>query len=310
MSAAIEHAGAPRAAPAPTDSSRAGLLAALAAVERRHELAGASTAVVEAGQGPPIVLLHGPGEFAARWLRVIPDLATTHCVVAPDLPGHGDSQMFEGGFDAGRVLAWLDDLIESTCQSPPVLVGHLLGGSIAARFAVGRGDRLRHVVLVDSFGLGRFRPSPAFAFALFRFVARPTGGSYERFMNQCLHDRDGFRGQIGDRQWDLLQAYSLELARTPRVRAAMRAFMSGLGVPRIPTQDLERIDAPTALIWGRHDRAMRLRVGEAASARYGWPLHVIEGAADDPPMEQPGAFIAALRSAIGEQCPGGKGSTS
>ena len=44
---------------------------------------------------------------------------------------------------------------------------------------------------------------------------------------------------------------------------------------------------PTTLIWGRHDLATPLRVAEAASARYGWPLHVIEDAADDPPVERP-----------------------
>jgi pimeloyl-ACP methyl ester carboxylesterase len=39
-------------------------------------------------------------------------------------------------------------------------------------------------------------------------------------------------------------------------------------------------------------------VAEAASARYGWPLHVIEDAADDPPIEQPEAFLRALRAAL------------
>ena len=57
--------------------------------ERRLQLAGVSTAVLEGGDGPPVVLLHGPGEYAAHWMRVIPDLVTTHRVVAPDLPGHG-----------------------------------------------------------------------------------------------------------------------------------------------------------------------------------------------------------------------------
>jgi pimeloyl-ACP methyl ester carboxylesterase len=50
---------------------------------------------------------------------------------------------------------------------------------------------------------------------------------------------------------------------------------------------------------GRHDLATRLRVAEAASARHDWPLHVIEDCADDPPLEQPEAFVAALRTAIG-----------
>ena len=66
-------------------------LAELPVKERRLELAGVSSAVLEGGDGPPALLLHGPGEFAALWARVIPDLVRTHRVVAPDLPGHGAS---------------------------------------------------------------------------------------------------------------------------------------------------------------------------------------------------------------------------
>jgi pimeloyl-ACP methyl ester carboxylesterase len=50
----------------------------------------------------------------------------------------------------------------------------------------------------------------------------------------------------------------------------------------------------SAVIWGRHDLATPLRIAEAASARYGWPLHVIEEAADDPTIDQPEAFLRAL----------------
>jgi ubiquinone/menaquinone biosynthesis C-methylase UbiE len=56
---------------------------------------------------------------------------------------------------------------------------------------------------------------------------------------------------------------------------------------------------PTTLIWGRHDRATPLSVAEAASARYGWPLKVIENCNDDPPVEQPEALLRALRTALG-----------
>jgi len=75
--------------------TRKRLLATLPVAERRLRLNGVSTAVLEGGEGLPIVLLHGPGEYAATWLRVIPDLVTTHRVVAPDLPGHGASEAIE-----------------------------------------------------------------------------------------------------------------------------------------------------------------------------------------------------------------------
>jgi pimeloyl-ACP methyl ester carboxylesterase len=73
----------------------------------------------------------------------------------------------------------------------------------------------------------------------------------------------------------------------------------GGGPPVIPPAELARIAVPTTMIWGRHDRQVRLGVAHAASARHGWPLHVIEDAADDPAVEQPKAFLAALRAALG-----------
>ena len=274
-------------------NAREHLLAGIPVTERRLELAGISTAVLEGGDGPPIVLLHGPGEFGAKWMRVIPDLVTSHRVIAPDLPAHGASEVPDGPLDADRVLAWLAELIERTCPSPPTLVGHVLGGAIAARFAADQGDRLSRLVLVDTLGLGRFFPAPRFALTMVGFLARPTEGSYNRFMRQCSFDLDGLREQMGER-WDPFVSYNLELARAPSAKAAGR-LMRELGVPRIPPEDLARIGVPTTLIWGRHDRANRPRVAEAASARYGWPLRVIEDCADDPPRDQPEAFLEALR---------------
>src|SRR5436190_16921519 len=75
------------------DDPRRRLLAGLPVLERRLELAGVSTAVLEGGEGAPVVLLHEQGEFAARWMSVIPGLVPTHRVVAPDLPGHGSSEV-------------------------------------------------------------------------------------------------------------------------------------------------------------------------------------------------------------------------
>ncbi|MDX1639540.1 MAG: alpha/beta fold hydrolase [Balneolaceae bacterium] len=67
-------------------------------------------------------------------MRVIPLLAKTHRVILPDLPGHGSSRGTGGALELEMVFRWLAELIGRTCTSPPVLVGHLLGGSIAARF--------------------------------------------------------------------------------------------------------------------------------------------------------------------------------
>jgi pimeloyl-ACP methyl ester carboxylesterase len=287
-----------RAQPATGEGIRGRLLAGVPVSERRLALAGHQTAVLEGGDGPPVVLLHGAGEFAACWMRVVPELVAGCRVVAPDLPGHGASELADKPLDAATVVAWLGELIERTCPSPPVLVGHLLGGAIAARFAIEHPDRLSRLVLVDTYGLGRFWPTPRYALAMLAFTARPTEGSQERLFRQCTFDLDGLREQVGERG-RLLEAYALDRAREPAMNAALKHLMPQLGMRAIPPAELARIAVPTALIWGRRDRQVRLGLAEAASARYGWPLHVIERAADDPAFEQPEAFLRALRGALG-----------
>lgn len=276
--------------------ARARLLKGIPVTERQLELAGISTAVLEGGEGPPMVLLHGPGEFGAKWLRVIPELVKSHRVIAPDLPAHGASEVLEAGVDAELACDWLGELIERTCQSPPVVVGHVLGGAIAARFAIRRSDQLDHLVLVDSLGLAPFRPSPRFALAMIRMQVRPTERSYYRFMRQCSLDLDGLRDEMGAR-WDPFVAYTVELARGPGAKI-VRRMMRDFGIVQISPDDLARIDVPTTLIWGRGDRALHLPIAEAAGARYGWPLQVVENCADDPARDQPEAFLGALRTAI------------
>ena len=202
--------------------------------------------------------------------------------------------MPDGPLDADRVLAWLDELIERTCPSPPVLVGLVLGGAIAARFAIDRGDRLDRLVLLVGAGLGRFRPAPKFALLRRTSFQARRAARTDRFLRRCTVDLDGVRDQMGER-WEPFVSYNLDLARAPSTKAAGRLFRA-LGVPRIPQEDLARIAVPTTLIWGRHDLALRLPVGEAASARYGWPLHVIEDAGDDPAIEQPEAFLEGAAS--------------
>ena len=63
------------------------------------------------------------------------------------------------------------------------------------------------------------------------------------------------------------------------------------GTKQVPDAELRRIRSPTGLVWGRHDRFVPLAVAEEASARLGWPLHVIDDAGHVPHIEQPEAFL-------------------
>jgi pimeloyl-ACP methyl ester carboxylesterase len=71
-----------------------------------------------------------------------------------------------------------------------------------------------------------------------------------------------------------------------------------IGKRRIPDEELRRIAVPTALLWGRHDRMVPLRVAEDAHARLGWPLHVLDDVGHVPHVDCPDRFLRALRHAL------------
>jgi pimeloyl-ACP methyl ester carboxylesterase len=286
--------GTPRR-PSADGEARRKLLDGLPVSEHRLELADVSTALLEGGEGPDMLLLHGPAAYGASWQQVLRELVTTHHVIAPDLPGHGASSMVEGHLDGARVTAWLGELIEQTCITPPVLVGQLVGGAIAARFAADQGERLERLVLVTPLGLAPFEPSPAFGAALMGFLSNPGEETHDELWAHCVHDLEALRRQPGAR-WELLKAYSLDVLRTTRVTEAMDELMEEFATTPIPEATLARIAVPTTLIWGRHDSIVPFSVGEAASARYGWPLRVIENAGNEPALEAPDAFLYALLS--------------
>lgn len=262
--------------------------------ERWLEFQAITTPVLEGGVGPPIVLLHGPGEHAPKWRRIVPDLVRTHRVIAPDLPGHGASRVNGSNLDGDRVLAWVGDLIDATCDEPPILLGQIVGGGLAAHFAATSDVSLRQLVLSDSLGLAPFQPDPAFGEALGIWTTDPNEQTHDVLWEHCAFDLDGLRDDMG-RTWEHLKAYNLESIRTPGVGEAMHALMAAFGFSAVPDELLRRLPTDTTLIWGRNDLATPLEVAEAANARYGWPLYVIDDCADDPPIERPDEFLATLR---------------
>lgn len=269
-----------------------------AAKSTRLQLAGVETAVRVAGDGPPVVLLHGQGGFGGLWLPVIGDLASTHRVIAPDLPGLGESLVPAGPPSTDTVLAWLDELVDHTCTARPLLVGLSLGGQIAARYAARHRDRLAGLVLVDTPGLvGRVRPAPATLCALLRHQARPSERSMLRLFRHLTVDLDRMRERFGER-WAWFVEYQVDRARTPGVQQANRHLMREIGLRQIPPSELASITVPTTLIWGRQDKVTPLRTAERASARYGWPLHVLDDAGHLSVVEQPLAALTALSAAL------------
>ena len=101
------------------------------------------------GHGPAIVLVHGLGSRAAHWLPTARILARRHHVVLVDLPGHGGSAM-PAPFSLARATQALDAALARESREPVVLVGHSLGGLVAAAEARAHPGRVRALVLIET----------------------------------------------------------------------------------------------------------------------------------------------------------------
>src|SRR5258706_10571847 len=101
------------------------------------------------GRGPAIVLVHGLGSRAEHWLATARLLARHHRVVLVDLPGHGASDLPEP-LTLERATQALDQSLEAQAPIPCILVGHSVGGLVAAAEALEHPERLRGLVLVET----------------------------------------------------------------------------------------------------------------------------------------------------------------
>ena len=277
----------------PETGARENLLELMPLTEQRLRLAGIPTAVLTGGLSKPLVLLHGPGEHTTKWFRIDLELVKSRTVIAPDLPGHGASGAGDGELDAGKVLDWVDHLIGQTCREPPVHVGQINGGGIAARYAALHSDWISRLVLSEMLGLELFNPAPEFGRALQGFLGQPDTATRDGLWQYCAQNLARLRGELGEK-WALLKAYDLDRAAAGELRQPQMALMQQFGFPAIEPEKLKRITMPTTLIWGRNDLASPLSFAADAAKRYGWALRVIDDCGDDPPIEQPEAFVPAL----------------
>jgi pimeloyl-ACP methyl ester carboxylesterase len=272
--------------------SRARLLRGVLVEEHRLDIHGSATHVLEAGQGPPVVLLHGGIQCGGvYWGRVVSRLAESHRVLVPDVPGLGESQPMPR-LDATAFADWLGTFLRLTCARPPMLVAHSLNGSLAARFAARHGHLLGGLVLSGTPGIGPYRLPPGLLFASIRSSLRPTEHNFERLLPWPFLDPDRVRAL--DPEWfAAFSAYLRSRSAVPSVRRTMRTLIRA-GTKQVPDAELAAITAPTTLLWGRQDRMAPLRLAESAHARFGWPLHVIEDAGHVPFIEQPDAYLGTL----------------
>lgn len=113
-----------------------------------------SIAYTREGKGPPLLLIHGLGGSRHTWNNVLPALSRTSTVIAPDLPGHGDSDPPQGDYSPGAQASALRDLVLGLGFDSINVAGHSLGGGIAMQFAYQFPERTQRLVLISSGGLG------------------------------------------------------------------------------------------------------------------------------------------------------------
>ena len=213
--------------------------------DRRRQCAAVTTPVLEGARHAARAAAR-PGGDALHWRRVLPMLPETHRVVAPDLPGQGATR--------GRELdgaEWLRGPMRSSNRrarrdrrSPDTL-----GGAVAARFAAEHGSAGR-LVLVDTLGLAPFAPRP-------RSGRRCTPSRSRRSSTHDLRRVARMISTPGDAigaPWSSRRRTRRAARRAARVRG-LAALMEPFALRPMPPEELARIAAPTALVWGRHDLA-------------------------------------------------------
>jgi pimeloyl-ACP methyl ester carboxylesterase len=112
-----------------------------------------------AGKGDPVVLLHGYAETSHMWLPLMPKLATSHTVIAPDLRGAGQSATPADGYTKAAMARDVHALTQKLGYERIRIVGHDIGLMVAYAFAAQYPDEVDRIVLMDAFlpGVGKWR---------------------------------------------------------------------------------------------------------------------------------------------------------
>jgi pimeloyl-ACP methyl ester carboxylesterase len=119
-------------------------------VNRFAEVGEVMLHYVTAGEGPPVVLLHGWPQTWWEWRRVMPALAQRYTVIAPDLRGLGDSSRPAGGYEKKSVADDIWQLVNGVLGHETFfLVGHDWGGPTAYALAAAHPEAVRRLVILD-----------------------------------------------------------------------------------------------------------------------------------------------------------------
>jgi len=248
--------------------------------------------VEQAGQGEPLILLHGFGASTYAWRKVIPSLAASFRVIAIDLNGFGYTQRpkdFESYTREGQadlVLRVMDALAIDNAH----FMSHSYGGGITIWLASRHPERVRSMVLVDSSAptyandrrsrLAAVRPIARLGL---RLLLRP--GSVRRSLLGSVWDDSVVTPELVREYYDRL-----------RIEGVLDAYV-GLTAPvRTPPEPvhLESIQVPVLLVWGADDRVIAVQAGRKAAGRFPHgEIIVLERTGHLPMEERPEELLQA-----------------
>jgi len=273
---------------------------------------GYRRAYVKAGSGPAVLLVHGIGDSSDTWRPVLENLAKDHTVIAPDLLGHGRSEKPRADYTIGGYANGMRDLLSVLEVERATVVGHSLGGGVAAQFAYQFPERCERLVLVGSGGLGR-TVSPLLrvaavpgAEALMPLLGLPPVKLFSRIGAGILRM---FHTSLGRDAEEILAVFDA-LPDTEARRAILRTLRSGVDWRGQVITMLDRAylagGVPTLIVWGRRDAIIPL--GHARLAHLAFPdseVVVFDEAGHFPHHTDPPRFARVVREFVAGTQPAG-----
>jgi pyruvate dehydrogenase E2 component (dihydrolipoamide acetyltransferase) len=257
---------------------------------RELEVAGKRLRYLELGSGDevPVLLLHGFGADLNSWMFTQPALLDGRRTIALDLPGHGGSTKDVGSGDADALVDTVDGAVTELGIERVHLVGHSLGGAVAALVAARQPERIATLTLIAPSGLG---PEINAAF-IDGFVRMARRRDAVEVLNLLVHDPALVSRTMVE---DVLRYKRID-GVTPALEAIARAWFVGGQQSRDIRAEITALAAPVQIIWGRDDKIIPVAHAVALASRL--PVHILDAAGHLPHMEKAGEVNRLIRRFI------------
>lgn len=245
---------------------------------------------LRSGQGDTtVLLLHGYGESLLAYRGLIAPLSQRYSVVAIDLPGSGLSENPTGSYSLDAMVARLSRSLDQWIRGPVVVVGHSMGGEIAAALAIARPDRIVKTVLIAPAGYGL-----GFGLTDSRFSTEQQG-----LAGWSLKARE-LLVPVEDSDWLMDPPELPATARSDSAsREAAAAFLRDFDFSALRNRFGE-VKQPTLLIWGGLDPLIPIDIGRRIAEELPNERFVeIGNSWHRPHVEQPARVAAEILDFVG-----------